>query len=314
MEESEGVALHVINRAIVIVKMRQPFVDWLNQALALAPPMRLEDIQQDCTAFLVPDGLGGAEAILKSLAPIKHLLLELELESWTEDKDIWPAERGAEVADAWLSLEAHSTIYDTVDAPLEWAPELPPAYGTPGAPIYQIKVTLRGSKPSIWRRLLVRSDMTLAGLHEVIQEAMGWQNYHLHQFVADGISYGQPNPDFPDDMLDEQPVTLHDIAPGEGSRFDYEYDFGDSWWHRIRVEKVLAPVPGLEPPVCLTGRRACPPEDVGGIWGYLGFLEAVKNPEHPEHDSYLEWVGGGFDPEAFDAERVNQALRAWRGP
>jgi hypothetical protein len=78
------------------------------------------------------------------------------------------------------------------------------------------------------------------------------------------------------------------------------------------VEKVLAPVPGMEPPVCLTGRRACPPEDVGGIWGYVGFLEAMRNPAHEEHDSYVEWIGGEFDPEAFDLEDINQGLRAWR--
>ena len=92
-------------------------------------------------------------------------------------------------------------------------------------------------------------------------------------------------------------------------RFVYEYDFGDSWEHQIVVEKVLVPEAGVRYPVCLAGKRACPPEDVGGIWGYAEFLEAMRDPEHTEHETMLAWIGGAFDAQAFDLEGINQRLR-----
>ena len=100
--------------------------------------------------------------------------------------------------------------------------------------------------------------------------------------------------------------------PGEGSKFTYDYDFGDNWEHVLTVEQMLPPDEGVRYPTCLEGARACPPEDVGGISGYKNFLDAVKNPDHPEHDEYLEWIGGEFNPEAFDVEVVNEQLRSLR--
>jgi hypothetical protein len=181
-------------------------------------------------------------------------------------------------------------------------------------PIYQIKVTLKDTKPPIWRRLLVRSDSTLGDLHTIIQAAMGWWDYHLHQFIVGEIYYGVPDPEYDDylEMRDEQNITLGQVAPREGARFDYEYDFGDGWEHQVLVEKILPPEPGASYPLCIKGRRACPPEDVGGTWGYADFLDAIRDPEHPEHDSYLEWIGGEFDPEDFDLEEVNGALSELR--
>ena len=177
-------------------------------------------------------------------------------------------------------------------------------------PIYQIKVTLEGSKPPIWRRLLVRSDITLGDLHTIVQAAMGWWDYHLHQFMVGETYYGVPHPEFDSfmEVHDEEDVTLGQVAPREGARFRYEYDFGDSWMHQVLVEKVLSPEPGQSYPVCIKGRRACPPEDVGGMWGYYYFLEAIQDSEHEEHESYLEWVGGGFDPEALELEEINKVL------
>jgi hypothetical protein len=177
--------------------------------------------------------------------------------------------------------------------------------------IYQLKVTLKGSKPPIWRRLLVPDDVTLARLHHIIQAAMGWWDYHLHQFIVGGNYFGVPDPEYFDwiDMQDERKFKLNQIAPGEKHKFIYEYDFGDSWEHVILVEKVLPPEPGATYPSCIKGRRARPPEDVGGIWGYADFLEAIRDPSHPEHESYVEWIGGEFDPEAFDLDEVNAALR-----
>ena len=183
------------------------------------------------------------------------------------------------------------------------------------APIYQLKVTLRDSKPPIWRRLLVSSETKLSKLHNIIQEAMGWEVYHLHQFVVDDVYYSMPLEEM--DMEDERRVKLRDIVSGEGFKFVYEYDFGDGWEHIVLVEKILSPdptqqLPGFltsKLPICIKGKRACPPEDVGGIWGYDTFLEAINDPNHPEHAMYSEWIGDEFDAEAFDVDVVNERLR-----
>ena len=184
-------------------------------------------------------------------------------------------------------------------------------------PIYQIKVTLEDSKPPIWRRLLVRSDITLEKLHYILQVAMGWTNSHLHQFIVGGAYFGEPYPDYGDylDMHDERDVTLRQIVPGEKFKFRYEYDFGDSWLHQLLVEKVLPPEPGQQYPLCIKGKRACPPEDVGGIWTYNYFVESIQNPDHPDYpgnDDFLEWVGDEFDPAEFDLDAVNDVLRDLR--
>jgi len=181
-------------------------------------------------------------------------------------------------------------------------------------PIYQLKVTLKGSKPPIWRRIQVPSAVTLGQLHRIIQTVMGWYDYHLHQFTVGWTHYGEPHPDYDDfiEMRDENQVKLNQIVTGEKFKFLYEYDFGDSWEHVLRVETVLPPAPDQESPVGIKGTRACPPEDVGGVWGYYGFLEAIQNPDHPEHEDYLEWIGGEFAPETFDRDAVNEALRAMR--
>lgn len=176
-------------------------------------------------------------------------------------------------------------------------------------PVYQMKVLLRYIKPPIWRRLLVRSDSTLAELHEVIQVAMGWENYHLHQFIVGDTCYGEPSLLDELDMKDESRVRLDEIITGEGFNLGYEYDFGDSWEHAILVEKVRPFDLDQAYPVCLKGARACPPEDVGGVWGYEAFRAAIQDPAHPEHEMYLEWVGEEFDPEAFDVDEVNDALQ-----
>ena len=179
--------------------------------------------------------------------------------------------------------------------------------------IYQIKVTLKDSKPPIWRRIQVPCNITLAELHRILQAVMGWWDYHLHQFIVGRTYYGVPHPDYDDyvDMRDESQVRLNQIVD-EGSKFVYEYDFGDSWEHVLLVEKALEPEPGQAYPVCIKGKRARPPEDVGGVWGYEEFLEAIGDPDHPEHDDYLEWVGGEFDPEEFDLDAANEALGALR--
>jgi hypothetical protein len=179
--------------------------------------------------------------------------------------------------------------------------------------IYQLKVSLAEIEPLVWRRLLVPSAITLAKLHSVLQEAMGWTNSHLHQFTSRNRLFGNPAHDKDGELAleDERKVKLDELV-GEGQSLLYEYDFGDGWSHEVLVEKVLAPDERLSYPLCIGGARACPPEDCGGPPGYENLLAAVAHPEHEDHDDIVRWVGGYFDPEAFDTNRVNATLRAMR--
>lgn len=179
------------------------------------------------------------------------------------------------------------------------------------APIYQVKITLKHSKPPIWRRLLLSSETTLAQLHDIIQVAMGWYDSHLHVFRVHKQNYSIP---YDEDHLVEldahssRRMKLSKLITAEGEKFAYEYDFGDFWEHDILIEKILPTDPNQKLPVCIKGKRACPPEDVGGVWGYDTFLEAIKDPQHPEYEMYTEWIDGEFDPEAFDLDTINRAL------
>ncbi|RPH60628.1 MAG: plasmid pRiA4b ORF-3 family protein [Chloroflexi bacterium] len=177
--------------------------------------------------------------------------------------------------------------------------------------VYQIKVTLKNSKPPIWRRILVPEDITLFTLHEILQRVMSWQNYHLHMFTIAGQIYGDPEDDDYGDSgtVNEKRYRLNQLGMREQAKFSYEYDFGDSWEHTLLVEKILPADPAVHYPVCVTGKRACPPEDVGGIWGYEEFLEVLADPGNAEHESMLEWAGGEFDPEEFDLDAINQSLQ-----
>jgi len=165
--------------------------------------------------------------------------------------------------------------------------------------VYQLKVTLKNSKPPIWRRIQVAGDTSLAKLHWILQCVMEWTNSHLHQFKVGREYYGEPMPEEDFDVEDERKITLAEAAPGLKKKFIYEYDLGDGWEHEVVVEKILEPEPGVRYPFCVDGRRSRPPEDCGGIWGYEEFLEAIRDPKHPEHDSMLEWIGGKFDAEEF---------------
>lgn len=180
--------------------------------------------------------------------------------------------------------------------------------------VYQFKITLLESQPPIWRRIQVQ-DCTLDKLHEHIQTAMGWTNSHLHHFRIKDQLYGDPDlmqENFEEmEYKDSTATKVSDILPntGKGFRFQYEYDFGDSWHHEVLFESVVQTDPKVHYPVCLEGNRACPPEDCGGIWGYPDFLEAIQNPKHERHAELLEWVGRRFDPEKFDAARATKAMK-----
>ena len=154
--------------------------------------------------------------------------------------------------------------------------------------------------------------VSLHRLHEILQVVMGWESYHLYEFTIANIHYSEPFDDWdPDAMADAHRFWLTDVVPGEGGKFHYVYDFGDGWEHEVKVEKVLSAEPGLRLPVCVAGRRACPPEDCGGDWGYAHLLEVLQDPQHEEYEYLLEWVGGPFDPEAFDLGEINRMLEGF---
>ncbi|MGQ0779378.1 MAG: plasmid pRiA4b ORF-3 family protein [Pseudonocardiales bacterium] len=178
------------------------------------------------------------------------------------------------------------------------------------APVYQIKVELRGAKPPIWRRLEVPADISLASLHAVIQIAFDWYDSHMHVFETPYGEFGVPESEL--GHRAEAPVALEQVAPSARSKIRYTYDFGDDWEHDILVEKVLDRDKTASYPRCTGGRRAAPPEDCGGIWGYADLEEILANPTHPEHEERLEWLGlddaTQFDPTDFDPTTVNEAL------
>lgn len=175
-------------------------------------------------------------------------------------------------------------------------------------PVYQLKVVLIGSKPPIWRRLLVRRDVTLEMLHYIIQEAMGWTNSHLHLFEVKGHQYSLPEFEL-DGTMNASRVKLHQIAAQPKTKFRYEYDMGDGWLHEIILEKILPAEAGQQYPDCVGGARACPPEDCGGVWGYEELLAATHDSTHERHEELMEWLGGSFDPEAFDLKEIRKLLK-----
>ncbi|MFH1035822.1 MAG: plasmid pRiA4b ORF-3 family protein [Pseudomonadota bacterium] len=188
----------------------------------------------------------------------------------------------------------------------------PSARGEAG--VYQIKISLKDVKPAIWRRFQVAGDIKFSRLHRAIQIIMGWTDSHLHEFSAGGKHIGVPDPEDPasDEIINEKLVKLNEVVKGEKAKFIYEYDFGDGWRHELVVEKLLPGEQGVRLPLCLAGKRNCPPEDCGGPWGYEDMLKAIGNPGHPEYEDLMEWLGGEFDPEEFDLQGINQALSRLR--
>jgi hypothetical protein len=189
----------------------------------------------------------------------------------------------------------------------EAMPHQLPSQSSPAAVAYQLKITLEGSKPPIWRRILV-ADCTLDVLHEIIQTAMGWEDYHLHQFQWGKDRFSPPNADLGENDYDETRVLVSQLASAGCKKLRYWYDFGDDWWHTIKIEKTLTPKPADRFPTCTDGAGACPPEDCGGVWGYYEILEAIRDPKHEQHEEFLEWLGDDFDPQKFDLDEVNEVL------
>jgi hypothetical protein len=184
--------------------------------------------------------------------------------------------------------------------------------------IYQLKVTLRGTSPAIWRRLLVPAGLTLDVLHDVLQLAMGWDDSHLHEFRIGGKRFGKPDPDDRlmglDPVGNERTVHLFRALGKVGAKAVYTYDFGDSWEHAIIVEKVLPPERGVAYPVCVGGKLHCPPEDCGGIPGYYNLLEAIRDPGHPEHRTcWIGWVANSTPRHSHWMGSTADSLRSSAG-
>lgn len=178
--------------------------------------------------------------------------------------------------------------------------------------IYQIKITLLGTKPPIWRRLAVPASMSLAKLHDVLQTAMGWHDCHMHEFRAGGRHFGKPDPEDLDmgmpPVENERTIKLSSVLWRPGAKMIYTYDFGDNWEHAIVLEKQLPLLPDVSYPICIDGNLACPPDDCGGIPGFYDLLDAVANPNHERHEELSDWIGEDFDPQAFSVDSVNQKL------
>lgn len=178
--------------------------------------------------------------------------------------------------------------------------------------IYQIKITLLGIQPAIWRRLLVPADTTLRKLHRTVQIAMGWTDSHLHQFRLERQRFSGPQYERDSGLLGKNKTKLCDVVRIPGNSFLYEYDFGDGWQHKLLLEEVLERDDPFRP-ICVAGERRCPPEDCGGPPGFAELREVLHDPTHPRHDEMLEWIDGDFDPEYFDLTKVNRRLSRSKG-
>lgn len=176
--------------------------------------------------------------------------------------------------------------------------------------ILQLKITLKDIEPPIWRRVLVRDDISFHKLHKVIQAVMGWFECHLYEFRI-GNSYITVETEEMDedaDIEDSKKLKLNKFSFKRGAKFIYMYDFGDEWLHEIHVEEILKHDEKAIYPICTEGKRNCPPENIGGPLGYGDFLDVIKNPGHPQYREFVDWIGEGFDPEEFDLKAANNRL------
>jgi hypothetical protein len=177
--------------------------------------------------------------------------------------------------------------------------------------IARLKVTLNDVKPPVQRRVEVPLAIRLDRLHLVLQAAMGWTNSHLYEIRARDVGWGLPDPDFDEGPLDARKARLIDVLEDAGVKtVKYLYDFGDGWEHTVKVERVTDAVPGLTYPVLIDATGRCPPEDVGGPWGYDEFLDALVDPAHENHAEMKGWIGEDFDPTAVDVEALSDDVAA----
>ena len=245
-------------------------------------PLRLTQAQRKVIAGLLPD-----LRLRLILDEANQRTLQFTLDYM---KEIAQACRAA-VPKASTGMERNSLrhVVDAAERALDRFKEGGIARIPASERLYQFRITLKETEPPIWRRIQVK-DCTLDKVHEQIQTSMGWTNSHLHQFKINSVIYGDPQLLY-EGWEDETPpvnslrTKLSEIIPEDGKRFafSYEYDFGDGWEHEVLFEGCLRAEKGARYPLCLEGERACPPEDVGGTYGYQEYLEAMADPKHKEH-------------------------------
>ena len=179
------------------------------------------------------------------------------------------------------------------------------------AAIARLKITLDDMEPAVIRRVEAPFDIRLDRLHLLIQAAMGWTNSHLYEIRAGDVGWGMPDPGWPDGPLDARKARLADIVEDVGTKtLRYIYDFGDGWEHTIKIERLGDPEPGVAYPRLIEARGRCPPEDVGGPWGYGELLEAIADPKHERHTEFKEWIADDFDPHVVDAKGLANEVAA----
>jgi hypothetical protein len=182
------------------------------------------------------------------------------------------------------------------------------------ATIARLKITLDDVKPAVLRRIEVPFDIRLDRLHLAIQAAIGWTNSHLYEIRAGDVGWSTPIPevDGAGDFLDARKARLGDVLEDVGTKtLRYVYGFGDGWEHTVKIERLLDPEPGALYPRLIEASGRCPPEDVGGPWGYAEFLEAMNDPKHERHAEFAGWIDeDGFDPTAVDADQLAQHVAA----
>ncbi|PKP54495.1 MAG: hypothetical protein CVT90_00975 [Candidatus Altiarchaeales archaeon HGW-Altiarchaeales-3] len=179
--------------------------------------------------------------------------------------------------------------------------------------VYQFKITLNGTNPPVWRRIMVPETYSFWDLHVAIQDAMGWEDYHKHIFIIKSSTrrkkyIGTPDEDYFYDckikVLPGWEQKIQDYFSMENKSAEYLYDFNSNWEHEVMLEKILHMDTDVNYPVCIEGKRACPPEECGGIYFYRDFLEGLNDPEHEEHEAIMRWIGREFDPEDFEPGKV----------
>ena len=173
---------------------------------------------------------------------------------------------------------------------------------------YELRISLIDVQPEVWRVFRVSSFVSLRKLHKIIQQVMGWENYHLYCYERAGIVFGNPAPDYVDPTISDQKIALYSVFKDVGDELSYTYDFGDDWRHKIVLQNIRPAEPGMSSPLCLDGANACPPEDSGGAGGYANYAAIMLDPSHEEYADYFQWRGA-FDPKAFDLLAVNRALK-----
>ncbi len=271
-------------------------IQWLLELKPKNAAIRLLDAMSDSARPM--DRRALAFMVLTTTAPRE---LEKRMTSLAQ-KDVTAVLAAAQ---AWLD-----TAMGQEAVPAERSRRSRPARLASAPRVCRMKITLRGIRPPIWRRFEVSDDFTLGRLHDVLQDVMGWTNSHLHAFWVGDMRFAVPDPEWPDD-INEKKALLSDLLDQGVKRFVYEYDFGDDWLHDIVIERIAEPEPKAHCPRCLAGKRACPPEDCGGAWGYRGLVRVLANPKHKEYAESREWAGR-WEPEAFDLEAVNRRLSRLR--